>query len=57
MYCQKKSLYNKYAWFTKNQKEKGKNSKDDDEDDDVEEDDEPSIQDKCDKATAAAKTK
>lgn len=41
--------------FYQNQKEKGVNSKDDDGDDD--EDDELSVQDKCDKATAAAKTK
>lgn len=42
-------------------KEKGKNSKDDDDGDDDDgdddEDDELSVQDKCDKATAAAKTK
>lgn len=42
--------------FYQNQKEKGKNSKDDDDGDD-DEDDELSVQDKCDKATAAAKTK
>lgn len=47
--------------FYQNQKEKGKNSKDDDDGDDDDGDDdeadELSVQDKCDKATAAAKTK